>query len=264
MKRILGFEINNSGTVPAKSEPELHDTIVPVKSLVQVSFPDVHRIYSYYNDAFDLHEGDLVFVSGKLAGKCGFVESVNYKFKINLADYERIIAHPEVKLTGTYAPLLGMMISYDEAAVSPDTFRSWVKPPFAEEGKESEYVTGLGYSFDLEHFTEDDDIQPEILHRALDYCNEGRVKYLSVRNGVGTAFIEGTAWYEIDFRFEDGRVSEMFCECPYPGLCKHNLAVLITLRELLKKAEQEEFTALDRNCFLGMLSISRQAITLGG
>ena len=139
-----------------------------------------------------------------------------------------------------------------------------MKPPFAEEGKEPEYVTGLGYSFDLEHFTEDDDIQPEILHRALDYCNEGRVKYLSVRNGVGTAFIEGTAWYEIDFRFEDGRVSEMFCECPYPGLCKHNLAVLITLRELLKKAEQEEFTALDRNCFLRMLSISRQAITLGG
>ena len=78
MKRILGFEINNNGTIPEKSGPELHDTIMPVKSLVQVSFPDVHRSYAYYNDAFDLHEGDLVFVSGKLAGKCGSVESVNY------------------------------------------------------------------------------------------------------------------------------------------------------------------------------------------
>ena len=61
------------------------------------------------------------------------------------------------------------------------------------------------------------------------------------------------------------RITEITREAiGYPGLCKHNLAVLITLRELVKKAEQDDFTALDRNCFLRMLSISRQAITLGG
>ena len=57
-------------------------------------------------------------------------------------------------------------------------------------------------------------------------------------------------------------MSDMYCECPYPGLCKHNLAVLITLRELLKKAEKDEFTAISRGFFLRMLSISKQPITL--
>ena len=66
----------------------------------------------YYNDQFDLHEGDMVFVSGKLTGECGIVDTVNYKFKINLADYERVIAHPEIVLHGTYAPVLDKMVSY--------------------------------------------------------------------------------------------------------------------------------------------------------
>lgn len=30
-------------------------------------FPERGQAYSYYNDRFDLHDGDLVYVSGKLA-----------------------------------------------------------------------------------------------------------------------------------------------------------------------------------------------------
>ena len=38
----------------------------PVKSVVQVRFPSKGRSLAYYNDKYDLHVGDIVFVDGKL------------------------------------------------------------------------------------------------------------------------------------------------------------------------------------------------------
>ena len=152
MKSILGFGRENEKTAEVTTDVEREMTNAPIKSLVQVRFPDVNRSYAYYNDKLDLRAGDLVFVSGKLAGTCGVVESVNYKFKINLADYERVIAHPEVKLSGTYSQVMDKMVSYDQHAVSSDTFRSWVKTPIFEDDEDKpEFVTGEGYSFELEH-----------------------------------------------------------------------------------------------------------------
>lgn len=263
MKSILGFGREDEGTAVVRTDEERHLTNAPIKSLVQVRFPGVNRSYAYFNDRFDLRAGDLVFVSGKLAGVRGLVTSVNYKFKINLADYERVIAQPEIRLAGQYAPIMDKMVSYDAEAISPDDFKSWVKAPIADDDEDKpEYVTGEGYSFELDRFFEDDDVDQDVFRRAMDYCNEGRVQYLSIRDGVGTAFVEGTRWYEINFRFENGYVSDMFCECPYAGLCKHNLAVLITLRELLKKTAKEEFTAVGKDFFLQLLTISGQPVKL--
>lgn len=50
-------------------------------SVVRVYFPERDRAYSYYNDRFDLHEGDVVYVSGKLAGLLGRVAAVDYNFR---------------------------------------------------------------------------------------------------------------------------------------------------------------------------------------
>ncbi len=232
------------------------------KSLVQVRFADVHRSYSYYNDQFDLKDGDLVYVSGCLAVKIGYVESVNYRFKVNLADYERVLAHLKVEIHGTYHQIMGKLVSYDTEAIKPDMVRSWVKPPVPEDEEPPEYVQGEGYSFDLEHFTESDEVESVVLQRALDYCRTGRVRYLTLRNGIGTAFIEGSTWYEVNFTYKDGVVSDLFCECPYSKLCKHNLAVLITLKKLLKEIDGEYFTAVDWSYFMQMLSVSGQDIRL--
>jgi len=263
MKSILGFGREEEESSAAQPETERAITDPPGKSLVQVRFPKVSRSYAYYNDRFDLHVGDPVFVSGKLAGVRGTVESVNYKFKINLADYERVIAQPEVKFSGTYTPVMDKLVSCDAAAVSPDVFRSWVKAPACDDEESPEYVMGEGYSFELDDLFEgNEDVDRDVLRRAIDCCNEGRVQYISIRDGIGTAFVEGTEWYEINFRYEDGFVFDLYCECPYPGLCKHNLAVLITLKELIKKVEKEEFTAMGRSIFFQMLTVSGQPITV--
>lgn len=53
----------------------------PRRSVVQVYFPAKHRTLAYYNDRFDLRQGDLVFVDGKLEGKQGRVEEASYNFQ---------------------------------------------------------------------------------------------------------------------------------------------------------------------------------------
>lgn len=67
----------------------------PRRSVVQVYFPARHRTLAYYNDRFDLRQGDLVFVDGKLEGKQGRVEEASYNFGIRLSDYQRVIAVAE-------------------------------------------------------------------------------------------------------------------------------------------------------------------------
>ena len=54
----------------------------------------------------------------------------------------------------------------------------------------------------------------------------------------------------------------MYCECPYAGFCKHSIAVLITLREILKRIGVFEFTAVDSRLFYDMLISGRQRVTL--
>ena len=60
----------------------------PTRSLVLIHFPARNMTLSYYNDQFDLHCGDLVFVDGKLEGFRGHVVDVCYTFKIKLSDYK--------------------------------------------------------------------------------------------------------------------------------------------------------------------------------
>lgn len=254
MNRIPG-----SGKTEERPERPVYN--LPM-SLVEVSFPGVQRTYAYFNDGFDLETGDLVYVSGCFAGRLGRVETVNYRFKVNLADYERVIAHPVVEIHGAYRQIMDKLVSCDAEAIDPDMLRSWVKPPVPEGEEQPEYVQGEGYSFDLERFVESDEVEPGILERAVDYCRSGRVRYLTLRSGIGTAFVEGSAWYEVNFTYKDGVVSDLYCECPYSRLCKHILAVLITLKELLMRTGGENFTAVDRSYFMRMLSVSGQEIRL--
>ena len=89
-------------------------TDAPRPSVVQVYFESRDRSWTYYNDRFDLHEGDLVYVEGKLEGVRGRVVEVSYNFRIKLADYKRVIAvadtavHGEFYVAGSHlSPLTG-------------------------------------------------------------------------------------------------------------------------------------------------------------
>ena len=83
MKWKIGFsaevEKNESATQSCPVKPQVNE---PKKSVVRVYFPARNMTLSYYNDQFDLHRGDLVFVDGKLEGLRGRVVDVNGKIKL--------------------------------------------------------------------------------------------------------------------------------------------------------------------------------------
>ncbi len=259
MKNVIGFGAPQEEALAPMKQNEIG---VPVRSVVDVAFPD-DTVLRYYNDSFDLSVGDGVYVSGKRAGSMGIVKSVTTKFKINLSGYERVLARIDFQLRGSFEPVGVFMVGVTaDAGPSPELFRLWITPPADQE---PEYACGEGYELELDHFEQDDEVDPKVFSRALDYCRQGRVRYLALRNGVGTAFVEGTAWYEVNFRYDAGRITELYCDCPYPGLCKHELAVLFMLRSLLKELKCNclpDLTAIDQSFFWRTVSTNRQQVML--
>lgn len=68
MKHLIGFCVQPKAPEAASPTPAAQPEAAAVPSVVRVYFPERDRAYSYYNDRFDLHKGDVVYVSGKLAG----------------------------------------------------------------------------------------------------------------------------------------------------------------------------------------------------
>ena len=243
-----------------EKEKIMKNSSAPVRSLVTVSFDDDGRELTYYNDRFDLEPGDRVFVSGKFAGKPAVIEEVFTKFKIRPSDYQRVIAVAGCPVRGTYEAVLNKMVCTGGDAMTPDEFRSWILPPRTEE--EEEFIYGEGYDLDIFRFEEDEEASPALSGRAADYCSSGKVAYIGGRDGIGRAFIEGGSWYELEFRLSGDRVTEMYCDCPCPGLCKHLLAVAMTLGSLAENGLDlsRDFAAIDADRFWDMASAAKQVI----
>ena len=67
-EKAEGKETDGKGT--EKKNP------APVRSLVQVAFDSGQNPLTYYNDRFDLKQGDVVYVEGKMEGRRGHVISL--------------------------------------------------------------------------------------------------------------------------------------------------------------------------------------------
>lgn len=169
----------------------------------------------------------------------------------------------DLTIHGSFTCVQDKMVSFDQIAITPEQFGSWVTPPEDPRKKkdeaedEDEVISGEGYTIDINHMEACQDITSAIAERAVNYCKEGRVRYLRIRDGVGRAYVEGNKWYRVDFRFHDGMMTDIYCDCPYPELCKHEVAVALTLRMLLKQPKFQnvgDFMALDRCVFWQLAS----------
>lgn len=263
MRRMIGFMASNESKTETPSVPTTIRGITPVKSLVKVRFECHSMPLAYYNDRFDLQEGDVVYVSGKLAGEPGVVVSVTTKFRIHTSDYERVLSLLDLRIHGFFTGVRDKMVSFGQIAITPEQFGGWVTPPEDpkkkkdEDEDEDEVVSGEGYTIDINIIETCEDITSVIAERAVGYCTEGRVRYHCVQNGVGCAYVEGTKWYRVDFHYCDGMMTDIYCDCPYSALCKHEVAVAITLRMLFKQPQFKnaaDFMALDRWLFWQLAS----------
>ncbi len=212
--------------VPPQSEPR--------KSVVQVLFLGSNRKLAYYNDRFDLHCGDLVFVDGKLAGQRGRVVDVNYNFKINLSEYKRVIAVADINVHGQFYMAGSHFVTFDRAALPAAKAATWFIAP---EQPDDEYVSGTdGSSFPLDNLA-GLRVSSAVAERGHDYYMENRVRYLSVDGNRGYAIVEGTQPYEVEFEYHAGQISALTCSCFCSYTCKHAFAAMLQLRETLEQIE---------------------------
>ena len=239
MKLPIGFAFNDK---PQKTvvEPVAPETLVPVKSLVQVFFPDQNQTLTYFNDQFNLKQGDYVFVDGKLEGVRGVVREVCKNFKIKVADYKKVISVADTNVSGQLYMAESHFVSFEPTVLPYEQIRAWYLPPLKEEDEyevsNDDTVIALDRLLAMK-------ISRDVWERGKDYFIDNRVVYIGVDAGRGRAIVEGKHNYEVEFDYANGEIRNLICSCPCGYTCKHEVAALMQLKEILELIE-EHYTNL--------------------
>ena len=67
-----------------------------------------------------------------------------------------------------------------------------------------------------------------------EYYFENKVVYISVDVCLGRAIVQGSKAYEVEFNYDNGEISALICSCYCGGVCKHDFAAMLQLRETMK------------------------------
>lgn len=249
MTAKIGFKFDeNSTEMQEINIGSIHESIeenAPRKCLAEIRFPDVFRPYTYYNDTFDLKEGDKVYVSGKLEGVMGTVESVSYNFKIDLSKYQRVIRKIESHIKGEFSLIGAHLLTFDREALPYEKVITWFDFPIKEN---VEYVTcsdGRAWALD----------KIPVAWSCGEYGDwlfaKNQVKYLSLNRTKGVAIVEDNdEIHEIEFTFENSKISDFFCDCYDPHICGHQYAVVRQLQAVTKLIEENYAQQYaNSNCF---------------
>ena len=244
MKFPIGFAFNDESK-NSSTESAVQQKVVPVKSLVQVYFPEQNQTLTYFNDQFDLKQGDFVFVEGSFENERGMVRSVLKNFKIKVADYKKVISVADTDVSGQLHMAGSHFVSFDPAVLPYEKIRSWFLPPVkAEEAYES---GNDDTAFMLDKLG-DMNVSQAIFERGYDYYVEDRVVYLSIDVGHGRGIVTGEHAYEVEFDYADGEIRNLICSCPCGYTCKHEVAVMLQLKDTLEKIEKN-YTELHQDYF---------------
>jgi len=234
MKFPIGFAFREeSGKVGM--EPLVQQEIVPVKSLVQVYFPERNQTLTYYNDQFDLKRGDFVFVEGKLEGIRGIVREVNRNFKIKVSDYKKVISVADTKISGQLHMAGSHFVSFDASVLPYEKLRTWYLPPLKSE---DEYASGNDDTVIALDKLEEMKVSQAVWERGRVYYVENFVRYICIADGCGRAIVGDEHAYEVEFAFADGEIRNLICSCPCGYTCKHAYAAMLQLKETLEQIEK--------------------------
>ena len=248
MKFPIGFAFNDESQ-KVEMDPLVQDVIVPVKSLVQVYFPERNQMLTYFNDRFDLKRGDFVFVDGKLEGIRGIVREVNKNFKIKVADYKKVIGVADTNVTGQMHMVGSHFVSFDAAVLTYEKIRTWYFPPVK---LEEEYETGNDDTVITLDKLGDMKVSQAVWERGREYYVDNHVRYICLDAGHGKAIVEGEHAYEVDFDFDDGDIHNLVCSCPCGYTCKHEVATMMQLKETLELIEKH-YADLHHGCFAAIV-----------
>ena len=248
----IGFVAEHSENKPVEATYTVPEHLaVPRKSVAQVYFAGRNMTLAYYNDQFDLHRGDMVYVDGKLEGMLGRVTEVNYNFKIKVSDYKRVIAVVDTTVHGQFFMAGSHFVTFDREALPNSKVVRWFKAP---EKEDDEFVSGS----DDTTFSLDDlksmKISAAIAERGHDYYMENRVGYIRIDGTKGYAIVEGSEPYEVEFEYKGGEISQLICSCFCSYNCKHGFAAMLQLKETLEMIEKHYAAQYDETGYFAAVN----------
>lgn len=248
----IGFAADSSENKPHETSYTMPQTYnIPKKSVVQVYFAAKNTTLAYYNDQFDLHCGDLVYVDGKLEGLRGRVTDVNYNFKIKVSDYKRVIAVVDTTVNGQFFMAGSHFITFDRTALPSNKIVTWFKPPMKEDEEIISSSDDTSFNLnDLKGFK----VSPAIAERGHEYYIDNKVRYIRVDGSKGYAIVEGTEAYELEFNYRNGEISGLVCSCFCSYNCKHEFAAMLQLKEMLDLIEKHYAEEYERTGYFAAVT----------
>ncbi len=222
------------------------------KSIVAVKFEGIYKPYSYFNDQYELHIGDKVYVSGKLSGCIGTVVEVDYNFKINLNKYQKVIGIVDTRVKGSfYSYGNNYLITFDKNALNAEKVVAWFNAPLSEKDV---YVTSSDDSkIDIEEI-ENMEVDRDVVINAKYFCEQNNIKYLSVDGNNGYCLIDDEGDINnVEFNYRYGKISSLTCDCYRAGLCFHKYAALLKLKEVMNHIKEDHQEEYEDNKFFAII-----------
>lgn len=213
----------------------------PKKSMVKVEIVDAKVWVICYNDQFDLREGDFVYVDGIYAGQRGIVSEVFYNFKIDPADYCRVVFVADRAMHGCFYASKKHFITFDREAMPRSKATLW----FLKPKDNSNIVCSTDESsFPLSNL-DMMGVSRETAELGYEYNSMRKVRYMCVDGDRGYAIVKRDGTYEVEFRYSGGEISELVCSCTRFESCEHEVAVMLHLKDILEIIEKnysDEYT----------------------
>ena len=259
---MINREIFNE--VIEEIEQKENENRVP-KNLVKVRFEDDLSLI-YFSDLPEIQVGDVVTVDGKMENKIAVVTKVLTSFKKPKFDMKWIVAKIDNDISGRYFKMEDDVVSLDNTLTVDKFMNIYTGVNY----KENIAVGEDDIELDLEKFEESELFDDESVKlRGQSLYKNNYVSFISLNNGVGKAVVRSSNlndWYEIDFRYKNGIITYLACDCPYFENCKHIYAFLLKFRDFIKKFKKlyqsENFVLCKKGCFNYIMLFAKGKVTI--
>ena len=240
-------------------------------NVVYVNF-GAGREYPYLNDRFELAVGDRVYVDGKLAGLPGTVTEVLTQFKVSLKYYKYVLQKIDYTVKGEFRTAGNYYVTTQNRALPFEQLAAWIKAPepVGEGEEEEQFLCGDGYEIDLDKLDDEEDydsaVDPGALWDGQELVDSGRLKFVTVSGGKGAALLQSdkhAATVDFDFDAGNRRMTNVYCDCICPRLCKDMAAVACLLGRMLADGSlpEPDFTLIKRNLFRRVIENNEHTVT---
>lgn len=101
---------------------------------------------------------------------------------------------------------------------------------------------------------ENQNIPHKIFSRGYEYYYDNKVVYIELDGENGRAIVEGSEFYEVEFKYKNGEISGLVCNCYCSYTCKHDVAVMLQLKDMLMNIEKNYSEKYEKSGYFAAIS----------